>query len=1069
MPISAYAAQDSTKMAARTNFGLTKKQADDSVEYVYLNDKGAYKYGGANKYPHFIGTDSGIYHIHGQVDMNSKLPDLRNKNQYPYNIEIKAGGTVKLLFDGTFDGEEGLVWDFSALGRDGDVSGLTNQYSMVKVKDGSSDRPTNLEIHFAGKCTIAAPRLNSVINSYGSNCNVTVILHDDCDVTLKGGAAAAAIGGSGFEEGRNITIKTDGKYNGDGVRISYKANGKLTCYGGDQASAIGSSCWADAGNITIESGIIYAYGGDRGAAIGSGTTKPISGHTNISRVNGITIKGGTVYAFGGDYAAGIGSGEYGTAENINITGGTVEATGGKGAAAIGGGAEGSASNIAFTGGKVTANLTGSYNAYPIGRGYKTSDRQVTSNNNQISVPNDCKASLAITLRNNNTIPTSYYSCDKGSLDGWFSEIIDYYNNAVKSVEINFTKCENHDLVWFIGGHYKYCKKCQSVKAYDDTAPTLDGIDSTVHYGSWVEFDSEDALGGSERKDITHNYNVGDETRSVVFRDVPREASGIFYIKVGTYAYNASERNHSTLLSSEDLTAYSGKTYRFKGANTLAENLKFNEAETSEEKLAALKMQHITIVDNAGNITVKNLYAFLTHHVECYLDGIKQEIDYKNGKDYFDVLHGSGFELTFFKDRYAQLDYQYYYYVTVNGERIPTTEDNVYNFKNVTEDLDIVFTTKFDETAPKLTVKVNGDTYDSTETGNDKKACNELKVGASVTLKAEDIAPEEHPASGVAEESFEYLISERPMTEDELKNASGWKKYTGAFILPDSKVSIVYARVKDIAGNIAYAVSAPYLPDETVPTIAGLEQDKIYCGETKFTVSDANGISSVTAGNNLTLTPGRDGNYTLDAGLGTVTVTVTDKAGNKTSVTVTVNAGHTAGDDDNDCTTPVYCIYHPDTVVVPAKRHDFSGEWHTDETEHWRYCQNEGCTVSETHSPHRGTATCKDEATCDDCGEKFREKDPDNHADLKHFPATAATTDSEGNIEYWYCSGCDKYFASEDCTEEISKDDTVTAKLPKPQSPKTGDTSNAAAWVIVLFVSGGVCIAAEIKRRKTACR
>ena len=70
---------------------------------------------------------------------------------------------------------------------------------------------------------------------------------------------------------------------------------------------------------------------------------------------------------------------------------------------------------------------------------------------------------------------------------------------------------------------------------------------------------------------------------------------------------------------------------------------------------------------------------------------------------------------------------------------------------------------------------------------------------------------------------------------------------------------------------------------------------------------------------------------------------------------------------------------------------------------------------------------------------YGELDPKNHTDLKHIPAKAATEDAEGNIEYWYCSGCNKYYSDKDGTKEIAKADTVTAKLPK--SPQTGDNSN----------------------------
>ena len=101
----------------------------------------------------------------------------------------------------------------------------------------------------------------------------------------------------------------------------------------------------------------------------------------------------------------------------------------------------------------------------------------------------------------------------------------------------------------------------------------------------------------------------------------------------------------------------------------------------------------------------------------------------------------------------------------------------------------------------------------------------------------------------------------------------------------------------------------------------------------------------------------------------------------------------------------------------------------------------------------GKETCRDKAVCEVCGKSYGKLDPNNHTDLKHFPAKAATEDAEGNIEYWYCSGCNKYYRGKDGTKEIAKADTVTAKLPK--SPQTGDNSNLMLWIALLLASGGV--------------
>ena len=47
--------------------------------------------------------------------------------------------------------------------------------------------------------------------------------------------------------------------------------------------------------------------------------------------------------------------------------------------------------------------------------------------------------------------------------------------------------------------------------------------------------------------------------------------------------------------------------------------------------------------------------------------------------------------------------------------------------------------------------------------------------------------------------------------------------------------------------------------------------------------------------------------------------------------------------------------------------------------------------------------------------------------LWHYPAVQATCYQTGNIEYWYCRACDRYFADSQAKTEISQADTVTPK------------------------------------------
>ena len=50
--------------------------------------------------------------------------------------------------------------------------------------------------------------------------------------------------------------------------------------------------------------------------------------------------------------------------------------------------------------------------------------------------------------------------------------------------------------------------------------------------------------------------------------------------------------------------------------------------------------------------------------------------------------------------------------------------------------------------------------------------------------------------------------------------------------------------------------------------------------------------------------------------------------------------------------------------------------------------------------------------------------------LIKIEAKDPTVDGTGNIEYWYCKVCDKYFSDEKAEHEITLEDTVIAKLPK---------------------------------------
>ena len=281
----------------------------------------------------------------------------------------------------------------------------------------------------------------------------------------------------------------------------------------------------------------------------------------------------------------------------------------------------------------------------------------------------------------------------------------------------------------------------------------------------------------------------------------------------------------------------------------------------------------------------------------------------------------------------------------------------------------------------------------------------------------------------------YLVTDRDLSEEELKSLV-FSGYEEPFHIDPSGEHIVYAMLVDESLNITYLRSDRVTLDNVRPVISGIEDGKTYCEAQTVTVDEKH-IGTVTV-NGTEVRLDETGSFTLAPADGGQTIVVTDKAGNIAEMTVTVNDGHTYG------------------------------EWVSNgDGTHTRQCTVDGCNGAETNDCSGGTATCKDKAICEVCGENYGELDANNHTDLKHFPAAAATKTAEGNIEYWYCGGCGKYFADKAAAKEITKADTITAKLPekKPTSPATGDTSNLALWIALLFISGGAAIGTTVVSRK----
>lgn len=247
----------------------------------------------------------------------------------------------------------------------------------------------------------------------------------------------------------------------------------------------------------------------------------------------------------------------------------------------------------------------------------------------------------------------------------------------------------------------------------------------------------------------------------------------------------------------------------------------------------------------------------------------------------------------------------------------------------------------------------------------------------------------------------YLVTDRDLSEAELQSLV-FSGYEEPFRIDRSGEYIVYAMLVDTSLNITYLRSDRVTVDNVQPVIGGIENGKTYCEAQTVTI-DEKYVNTVTV-NGTEVTLDENNSFILSPADGEQKIVATDKAGNTAEMTVTVNDGHTGG-----------------------------------------------------------KATCTERAVCEVCGKAYGEPDPKNHTDLQHISAKAATKTAGGNIEYWYCEDCGKYFADAAATKEIKQADTVTAKLSgAAKSPQTGGDSGVVA---VLLLSGGAFICLVSRRKK----
>lgn len=204
----------------------------------------------------------------------------------------------------------------------------------------------------------------------------------------------------------------------------------------------------------------------------------------------------------------------------------------------------------------------------------------------------------------------------------------------------------------------------------------------------------------------------------------------------------------------------------------------------------------------------------------------------------------------------------------------------------------------------------------------------------------------------------YLVTNRDLSETELGSLV-YRAYDEPFLIEPNGEYIVYAMLVDESLNITYLRSDRITLDNVLPVIGGIEDGKTYCEAQTVTI-DEKYIDTVTV-NGTKVTLDENGSFTLSPADGEQKIIVTDKAGNTAEMTVTVNGGHTYG------------------------------EWASNgDGTHSRECTVDGCNGLETKDCSGGKATCTEKAVCEYCGKAYGKPDSNNHTDLKHIDAKAAT-------------------------------------------------------------------------------
>ncbi len=353
----------------------------------------------------------------------------------------------------------------------------------------------------------------------------------------------------------------------------------------------------------------------------------------------------------------------------------------------------------------------------------------------------------------------------------------------------------------------------------------------------------------------------------------------------------------------------------------------------------------------------------------------------------------------------------------------------------------------DTTAPTGNIKVSSNTWSSLL--NTVTFGHFFKETQRVTITGTDDSYTAYGYDSATDSvKIEYMLvsgnDTKAYTSETLKaeyEADKFIMYNKAFnIDPDNKY-VVFARIEDHAGNVTYISSDGMVLDGTAPVISGLKDKETYCGGVEFTAKDAN-LDNVTdtIGTVTKTLEASNGKYTVT--VGTHKIIATDKAGNNTSYTITVNEDHsyseptyTWNDNHTECTAKRICLVCKNEETETAKNSKvtskieqektctlpelttytakfINGAFKTQIAENVETAKAEGHTWNEDYIIDKA-ATCTEAGSksihCKNCNETkdLKEIDALGHDFAGDWTITKDVTCTENGNKTRKCSRCDE--------------------------------------------------------------